>query len=101
MDFRGAEGFDWDVGNSTKNFKKHGVTNEECEQVFSNTPFYNFDDVKHSAVEQREIIFGQTDSGKQLFIAFTMRNNHIRVISARALNKDEREKLNQYAEKNT
>jgi uncharacterized DUF497 family protein len=30
------EGFEWDEGNSTKNWLKHGITISECEEVFMN-----------------------------------------------------------------
>ena len=32
------EGFEWDAGNSEKNWKRHQVTQAECEQIFANLP---------------------------------------------------------------
>ena len=61
----GYEGFDWDEGNATKNMEKHQIGMEECEEVFSNRPFFFGDDLKHSFDEKRLIIFGQTDNGKR------------------------------------
>ncbi|MBN2133052.1 MAG: BrnT family toxin [Sedimentisphaerales bacterium] len=48
------------------------------------------DDPKHSQEEQRHYALGRTDHGRLLFIAFTVRNNNIRVISARDLSRKER-----------
>jgi uncharacterized protein len=86
-----CNGFQWDEGNSEKNWKKHKVTKNECEQVFFNLPFLIEDDTEHSAIERRWYILGQTDSKKMLFIVFTIRNQLIRVISARNMNKREKE----------
>jgi len=36
--FDRVEGFDWDDGNARKSVAKHGVTQQEAEQVFLNGP---------------------------------------------------------------
>ena len=82
-------GFDWDKGNRDKNLK-HSVQNWECEQIFFNKPLVILDDPKHSLAEDRFAAFGQTDSGRQLVVVYTMRESHVRVISARGMNKKER-----------
>ena len=84
------EGFDWDDGNVEKNWRSHRVTPSEVEQVFFNRPLLVADDVKHSEKEKRYYIFGQTDEGRFLFIAFTVRKKRIRVISSRDMNRKER-----------
>jgi len=83
-------GFDWDAGNFLKNWEKHGVSAPECEQVFFNHPLVARDE-KHSAQEERYYALGHTDAGRLLFVVFTIRNNLIRVISARNMSKKERE----------
>jgi uncharacterized DUF497 family protein len=83
-------GFDWDEGNSDKSRRKHGVTIEECEQVFSNIPILFLDDFKHSTQEERYIAMGKTDMGKKLFVVFTPRDGKVRVISARPMDKKEK-----------
>jgi uncharacterized DUF497 family protein len=81
--------FQWDTGNRNKNFLKHHVTDEECEEVFFD-PFKRlFDDPVHSNQEKRHILLGQTKGERILFIAFTIRQKKIRVISARDLNRKE------------
>ena len=84
-------GFQWDTGNKDKNLIKHKVTNYECEQIFFNQPFFVNDDVKHSISEKRFYALGQTDLGRKLFVVFTIRNKKIRIISARDMNRKERE----------
>ena len=84
------EGFDWDAGNIEKNWGAHPVTPQESEQVFFNHPLVVAADVKHSRSEKRYLVLGQTDEDRPLFIAFTMRNRRIRVISARDMNRKER-----------
>lgn len=93
-------GFDWDDGNLLKNWEKHGVSASECEQVFFNHPVVTSPDVVHSNYEARFYTLGKSDAGKHLFIVFTVRNNLIRIISARYMNSKER-KAFKYHEKNT
>jgi uncharacterized protein len=85
MDF---EGFDWDSGNVGKN-EKHDVEPEEAEQIFFNEPLLIVADVKHSKSEKRWHALGRT-AKRQLFVVFTVRRKLIRIISARAMNKKER-----------
>lgn len=91
---RQCEGFDWDDGNINKNWIKHKVSPAECEQMFFNRPLVIQDDQKHSEVEKRFYALGRTDSKRNLFIAFTVRNKRIRVISARDMSRKEREVYN-------
>jgi uncharacterized DUF497 family protein len=83
-------GFDWDAGNRDKNLK-HGVHGWECEQVFFNEPLVILEDAKHSVAEDRFAAFGQTDAGRELIVVYTMRKKRLRVISARDMNKRERD----------
>lgn len=84
-------GFDWDSGNADKNWKKHNVTQQECEEIFFNQPLIVALDAKHSESEPRQFVLGQTNSGRKLFLVFTARKNKLRVISARDMSKKERE----------
>lgn len=81
--------FDWDSGNQDKSLKKHGTTDQEAEE-----PFLRFklviSDQRHSKAEPRFGMYGQTNAGKILFIAFTLRNGQVRIISARPASKKER-----------
>ena len=86
----GCTGFEWDLHNAEKNRVKHDVTPSECEEIFFNRPLVVTDDIKHSENENRFYSLGHTDTGRRLFIAFTIRQNLIRVISARDMNRNER-----------
>jgi uncharacterized protein len=83
-------GFDWDEGSLLKNWEKHGVSAAECEQVFFNRPLLAQPDVQHSDSEARFYVLGQSDSGRRLFLAFTVRKDRIRVITARDMSRRER-----------
>lgn len=84
-------GFEWDEGHSGKNWKKHRVSDGECEQVFFNPPLMAIPDIEHSQDEDRILVLGRTESGRKLFVVCTVRGDRIRVISAREMTKRERE----------
>lgn len=90
-----CSGFEWDEGNFHKNWIRHQVTAGECEQVFFNEPFFIYEDIKHSVIETRWYALGITDAERLLFLVFTIRKNLIRVISARDMNKNEKEIYNE------
>ena len=84
------DGFEWDAGNSDKNWLRHEVRQAEAEQALLNTPLVVEADLKHAGAEPRFIALGQTDLGRLLAVVFTTRGPRIRVISARAMSKAER-----------
>jgi uncharacterized DUF497 family protein len=83
-------GFEWDEGNTQKSVEEHGVSNIESEEIFFNQPLIIVEDVKHSQLEIRFHALGITNSGRLLFITFTIRRGKIRVISARDMHKKEK-----------
>ncbi len=87
-----CEGFQWDEGNSDKNWIRHQVTRFECEELFFNLPLIVKEDSKHSKTEARFYSLGRTDLNRFLFISFTIREKLIRVISARDMTTKERKK---------
>lgn len=82
-------GFEWDEGNEGKNWEKHEVSDAECEEIFFNDPLVAGGDPEHSESESRFCALGQTDVGRYLFVAFTIRKDLIRIISARDMTKSE------------
>lgn len=87
-----VDGFDWDNGNWPK-CGKHGMTRQEIEQVFLNTPGV-FPDPAHSAVEDRLKAIGRTDTGRYAYVSFTLRPTAtggalIRPVSARYMHERE------------
>jgi len=81
--------FAWDEANKDKNFMKHHVTNEEAEEIFADPNKKIFTDRLHSLNEVRFRIIGRTKKARLLFIVFTIRTEHVRIISARDINKKE------------
>ncbi len=96
-------GFDWDEGNRDKNWKKHRVSDAECEEVFFHQPLVVRYDPSHSGEGPRYRALGQTAGGRKLFVAFTMRDNLVRVVSGRKMTAREEKfygsRENQMAEK--
>ena len=86
-----ADGFDWDEGNREK-YEKHGVSLAEVEGIFRNTPLLA-PDPEHSAEEDRLLAVGRTNTGRPVFVAFTLRMQQgrqlIHPISARYMHKKE------------
>ena len=86
---RDCTGFQWDDGNSAKNWHKHSVSQSECEQVFFHRPLVTLDQ-QHSMSESRYFALGETNAGRAMFVVFTIRGTLIRVISARDMSRKER-----------
>ena len=85
-------GFEWDNGNSRKSADKHDVSQAEAESIFFNDPRIG-EDSRHSTAERRFNALGTTPWGRALHVTFTLRLNGtlIRVISARDMNRKERQ----------
>jgi uncharacterized DUF497 family protein len=92
IDLGKITGFDWDEGNARKSQDKHAVTQGEVEQVFFNEPLPLLLDEKHNKKEARYHAYGNTNDGRKLHIAFTLKKGGalIRVISARDMHRKER-----------
>jgi uncharacterized DUF497 family protein len=91
-------GFNWDDGNTEKNWELHRVSAAEAEDVFFHRPLVVRSDVRHSKIEKRYYALGQTSAGRWLFLAFTIRRKLIRVISARDMNRKELEAYERHEE---
>ena len=101
-----AAGFQWDAGSTAEAGPGSGVTRSECEQLFLNEPLVVADDVivestdtertpvaqdaTRSSREVRGHALGETDDGRLLFAAFTVRNGLVRVTAAREMTRSER-----------
>jgi hypothetical protein len=84
-------GFEWDDGNWPK-CGKHGVSRDEIESVFADTPSIYLDP-DHSEQEQRYRAIGVTAEGRFILVAFTLRGSGtgmwLRPISARYMHSKE------------
>jgi len=85
----GCIGFDWDEANVDKNWSLHRVAFWEAEELFFNEPLVIRADPAHSGGENRFVALGRADSGRLLFLSFTVRRTLIRIISARDMTRRE------------
>jgi uncharacterized DUF497 family protein len=86
----GLDGFEWDAGNSDKNWLRHEARQAEAEQALLNTPLVVRVTTQRASAEPRYIALGQTDTGRLLTVVFTVRGARARVISARTMSRKER-----------
>src|SRR5574344_1068516 len=93
--------FDWDEGNADKNWIRHHVSQNEAEFVFFNEPKFIFNDAVHSDAEKRFICLGKTKQARYLFVSFVVRNNKVRVISARDMTSREHQEFDRYEKENS
>lgn len=92
-------GFEWDESNFTKNWEKHRVAFWEAEETFLNHPFRVSPATAYSGPEERYYALGKTDSGRLLFLVFTIRAERVRIISARDMSRKERKAYEHHEEK--
>ena len=94
-------GFEWDDANVATNWERHRVTPVEAEDVFFHDPFVLRSDPGHSKREKRYCALGQTSRNRRLFVAFSIRRNLIRVISARDMSRRENEEYQRHEQRNS
>ena len=85
-----APTFEWDPAKAAANLDTHGVSFEEAATVFQDPLAKIHSDPDHSESEDRAILIGHSRSGRLLLVAFTDRQDRIRLISARATTPRER-----------
>jgi hypothetical protein len=85
----GELGFSWDSKKARSNQKKHGVSFEEAQSVFSDENALLLDDPDHSEAEDRYLLLGLSSSLRILVVSHTLREDTIRIISARAADASE------------
>lgn len=96
-----CDGFDWDDGNSNKNWYGHRVSDIECEEIFSNYPLIVAANIRGAVSEKRFEALGRTNAERWLFVAFAIRRSLIGVISAREMNKRESLRYEKEIERDT
>ena len=84
--------FEWHARKEAENRRKHGVSFEEAEGVFSDEHALLVDDPEHSNQEERYILMGLSPRLRILVVvhAYHEPESVIRLISARKANKRER-----------
>jgi uncharacterized DUF497 family protein len=82
--------FEWDDFKARANARKHGVTFDEAQTVFSDRWAIELSDREHSDYEVRLLMIGMSDHNRILIVSFTLRDfETIRIISARRAKRDE------------
>lgn len=80
----GELGFSWDPKKARSNERKHGVSFDEAQTVFSDENGLLLDDPDHSEREARYLMLGLSSSLRILVVSHTLRGKDtIRIISAR------------------
>jgi uncharacterized protein len=74
--------FKWDDAKAATNYAKHSVTFEAAREAFKDAFAVEWLDEGHGDGEQRFALLGMAE-GRLLFVAYTMRGDAIRIISAR------------------
>jgi uncharacterized DUF497 family protein len=77
--------FEWDEHKAADNERKHGVTFEEAATCFYDPLQVAYYDPDHSEEEDREILIARSESDRLLLVIYTLRDEAIRIISARRL----------------
>ena len=89
--------FEWDPDKAAQNARKHRVSFEEAETVFSDEFAVLIDDPEHSGQEDRFLLLGLSSKLRTLVVAHCYRSTSdvIRIISARRASRTERNTYNQ------
>jgi hypothetical protein len=82
--------FGWDKSKARSNYAKHGVSFDLAKGVFKDPFAIEFLDDRQDYGEERFVIIGMVDD-YLLYVAYTERNEVIRIISARRATKHEQE----------
>ena len=83
--------FEWDPSKAAANLRKHRVSFEDAQSVFSDERARLIDDPDHSDDEERFVLLGLSSTLRLLVVAHCYRSagNVIRIISARKATADE------------
>lgn len=81
--------FEWDDGKAASNQRDHGVTFEMAREAFRDAFAVEWIDDRQDAAEPRFAMLAMVES-RLLFVAYTMRGDRIRIISARKAEPQER-----------
>jgi uncharacterized DUF497 family protein len=85
--------FEWDSAKERANRKKHGVDFRTAAKVFLDPYVIEFDD-RDATGEPRFSAIGLVD-GRMLFVVYTMRDDVVRIISARGAEPHEKRKYHE------
>jgi len=87
--------FEWDKRKADINLRKHGISFDEAQSVFTDDLSIAIPDPDHSTEEERSVIMGISRSGHTLVVCYVERDGAIRLISARRATRAEKGKYEQ------
>lgn len=90
--------FEWNPEKAEANLQKHGVSFEDAISVFFDPLSLTVADQLHSDEENRFVITGFSERGRQIVVVHTDRGDKIRIISARSATPNERRKYERETE---
>ena len=83
--------FEWHVAKAEANWRNHGVSFELAKTVFNDPFAVERVDHRENYGEERFVIIGMSEGHVLLFVAYTERDQRIRLISARRVTQYEQE----------
>jgi uncharacterized DUF497 family protein len=83
--------FEWDARKAAANRRAHRVSFAEAATVFGDPLSLTIADPEHSLIEERFVDIGASQSGRILAVAYVERRGRIRIISARAATRREKQ----------
>jgi uncharacterized DUF497 family protein len=89
-----SDDFEWDDAKAASNRLHHKITFEQAREAFADPFIIEWIDEGHDEHEQRFSALGMVEN-RLLFVAYTMRRNAIRIISARPAEPFERRRYHE------
>jgi uncharacterized protein len=83
--------FEWHKAKAEANFRRHGVSFDLAKTVFKDPFAIEFLDDRENYGEERFVIIGVAEGKVLLFVAYTERQERIRIISARGATQHEQD----------
>jgi uncharacterized DUF497 family protein len=89
-----SDDFEWDDTKAASNHRRHKITFEQAREVFADPFIIEWTDEGQDKREQRFNALGMVEN-RLLFVAYTMRGDTIRIISARRAEPFERRRYHE------
>jgi len=86
--------FEWDKAKAAANLAKHGINFEQARQTFDDPFAIEFADDREDYGEDRLLLLGMVEN-RLLVVAYTLRGDKVRIISAREAEPQERRKYHE------
>ena len=80
--------FEWDENKAARNLEVHKVSFEYATNIFQDAERRDLVDNKKDYGEERHIVFGEIE-GRLFVVVYTLRDEVVRIISARKANERE------------